>query len=55
MKCGHEWWAPYLKPPPSNGVRRIPQSCVLERGHDGCHRSATNVIAPNPVKNVAAS
>lgn len=55
--CGFEWYATYLLPPGTTeiytGDAKIPvkdnsiqkhQKCILEQGHDGPHRSRTNVI-----------
>lgn len=58
-RCAYEWWAPYLSPPGTpnerqvefGGVRvtvkgnvSIKQKCSQPKGHDGPHRSSTNVI-----------
>lgn len=45
--CGHTWSAPMFHPPDANGKSvqtQVPQECTLLKGHDGPHRSATNVI-----------
>lgn len=53
MSCGYRWLAPYLLPPgaprnvrvPVRGARvMVEQECALAEGHDGPHRSSTNVI-----------
>ena len=56
-QCGFEWYAPYLLPPGTTevlvgGMRmqvrgdsiQVHQKCVQEQGHNGPHRSRTNVI-----------
>lgn len=43
MKCGYKWKAPYLLPPPSKKVTSIGQECAEPQGHEGPHRSLTNV------------
>lgn len=58
-ECDFKWMAPYLLPPgttkllihggkysvPVKGdMIHIEQECCLVRGHDGPHRSLTNVI-----------
>lgn len=45
--CEFMWWAPYLEPPPSKHVRSIKQICVEPKDHEGDHKSATKVTAPN--------
>ena len=59
--CGHKWEAQYLLSPTARrevvvGGTRIPvrgdcvyvsQECVERRGHDGPHRSLTNVTKEN--------
>lgn len=58
MICKHTWKAPYLHPPgqppmiraggmdiPVRGpVTHVPQNCCLTAGHEGPHRSLSNVI-----------
>lgn len=55
--CGHKWEAPYAWPPgvrpgtfvvPGLGTvtrdrKTVPQECSLPRGHEGPHRSLSNV------------
>lgn len=59
--CGYEWWAPRIPTPgipvglderaslKAGGLignpRSMPQVCTLVKGHDGPHRSSTNVTA----------
>jgi hypothetical protein len=47
MKCEFKWNAPYFHAPPSKEVTMIQQACSLQNGHEGSHRSFTNVIHPN--------
>lgn len=44
MICKFKWRAPYLLPPPSTKVMSVQQVCSLPKGHDGPHRSLSNVI-----------
>jgi hypothetical protein len=55
-RCGHEWMAPLARPTksrfqgqhpklPSLTVTSLPQKCDEPQGHDGPHRSLTNVTA----------
>ncbi len=58
-RCGHKWRAPYLLSPTAPreiiaGNIRIPvkgdtlyveQECSLPKGHDGTHRSLSNVVS----------
>lgn len=46
-KCGFEWLAPYLLPPPSTEVRSRKQICNEELHHEGDHRSLGNVTKEN--------
>lgn len=56
-RCGYSWFAPYILPPSHDrtiqfgevratgvGAISIQQKCSLPKGHDGPHRSNTNVI-----------
>ena len=47
MICNFRWGAPYPLPPPSTQVKTLQQFCVLEKNHEGDHRSNTKVTAPN--------
>ena len=51
MKCGPQWVPPMAKRNEVTGaVRRSlgpVQTCILERGHEGDHRSLANVTAAN--------
>lgn len=44
-RCKYTWWAPLLLP--NGGKQLVEQTCSLENGHEGVHRSWSNVIAPN--------
>lgn len=41
-RCGYAWEAPLLRQPPYAPMT-VTQACDLELGHDGEHRSSTNV------------
>lgn len=47
MKCNFQWYAPFLLPPPSTGVINKHQTCILDKGHDGDHKSVYKVTHPN--------
>lgn len=42
--CPFEWRAPYWHEPPGKKVTFVKQRCSLPEGHDGPHRSLSNVI-----------
>ena len=53
-KCGIQWRAPWLPPPNLDKIdrdyfqkHRANDVCVLDLGHEGGHRSRSNVIADN--------
>lgn len=52
--CGKQWRAPWIPPPDSDPIdaayyqkHRGNERCVLPYGHEGDHRSRTNVTARN--------
>lgn len=51
MKCGFKWHAPLVMPD-GGKPSYIRQVCILERGHEGNHRSITKVIKKNEEKRV---
>lgn len=58
--CGYRWYAPFPLPPDTPQAIVVPwawmpvqvdrvslvQECVRPKGHDGPHRSSTNVTSP---------
>lgn len=45
-KCGFEWWARRLAPPPGVKVISVKQVCVKDKNHKDDHMSAGKVALP---------
>jgi hypothetical protein len=57
--CGFQWVAPWHAPPSAPKAdaefyraHRPSERCILERGHEGDHRSLANVTAANPPRKI---